>query len=108
MKYSDHLNSKFLNPFILILLGAGLLHLSWQKWVNITVDYGRELYTPWQITCGQVLYKDIASLFGPLPPYWNALLFKIFGASIMTLAVFNIFLIAVITLLIYRFFSYTM
>jgi len=96
-----------LNPFILVVLGACLLHMSWQKWINIIWDYGRELYTPWRITCGQVLYKDIASLFGPFPPYWNALLFKVFGVSIMTLVLFNILLVAGITVLIYRFFSYT-
>jgi hypothetical protein len=101
------LNTKFLNPFILVLLGAGLLRMTWLKWANIAVDYGRELYTPWRITCGQVLYKDIASLFGPFPPYWNALLFKIFGVSIMTLVLFNILLVIGITVLIYRFFSYT-
>ncbi len=99
---------KLLNPFILVFLGAMLLHMSWQKWTNILLDYGRELYTPWRITCGQVLYKDISSLFGPFPSYWNALLFKIFGVSIMTLVLFNILLVAVITALIYRFFSHTM
>ncbi len=96
-----------LNPFILTLLGAVLLRMSWQKWTNIIWDYGRELYTPWRITGGQVLYKDIASLFGPFPPYWNALLFKIFGVSIMTLVLFNILLVIGITALIYKFFSYT-
>ena len=99
--------NRYIRPFILIVLGAWLLRLSWQKWTNITLDYGRELYTPWRITCGQVLYKDIASLFGPFPPYWNALLFKIFGASIMTLALFNILLVIAITVLIYKIFSYT-
>lgn len=97
----------WLNTLILTLLGMGLLRMSWQKWVNITVDYGRELYTPWRIACGQVLYKDMASLFGPFPSYWNALLFKIFGVSIMTLAAFNTLLVACITALVYRFFSYT-
>src|SRR5471030_2580367 len=94
-----------LNPFILVVLGASLLHICWLKWRNIIFDYGRELYTPWRITCGQVLFKDIASLFGPFPPYWNALLFKVFGVSIMTLVLFNILLVAGITILIYRFFS---
>ena len=101
------MRQKLLNPFILALLGTGLLRLSWQKWTNIVWDYGRELYTPWRITCGQVLYKDVASLFGPFPPYWNALLFKVFGVSIMTLVLFNILLVAGITALMYRFFSYT-
>jgi hypothetical protein len=99
--------NKFLSSFILVVLGAWILRVSWLKWTNIIFDYGREVYTPWRITCGQVLYKDIASLFGPFPPYFNALLFKIFGVSIMTLVLFNIVLVIGITVLIYRFFSYT-
>src|SRR5258708_1877643 len=95
------MNLPWLDKVILLLLGAGLWSVSWQKWVNITVDYGRELYTPWLISGGSVLYKDVASLYGPLPPYCNALLFKVFGVSIMTLAVFNAFIVAGITALIY-------
>lgn len=94
-------------PFILIALGGWLLSLSWNKWTNITLDYGRELYTPWLITRGQVLYKDILTIHGPFPSYFNALLFKVFGTSLMTLVLFNILLVAVITTLIYRFFIYT-
>ncbi len=86
-------------------MGQGLLRVSWHKWLNIAEDYGRELYLPWRITCGQVLYKDMASLFGPLPPYWNALLFKIFGTSIMTLVQFNVLLLAGLTALVYKFFK---
>jgi len=97
-----------MNMIVLVLLGAGLLAMSWHKWMNMALDYGRELYIPWRITCGQVLYKDIASLFGPFPPYCNALLFKIFGASIMTLVFFNILVVLGITVMIYRFFNYTM
>ena len=101
------IHKRDLSPFFLLVFGAWVLSVSWQKWANITADYGRELYTPWRITCGQVLYKDIASLFGPFPPYFNALLFKLFGISMATLAYFNILLVAGFTVLIYRFISYT-
>ena len=103
----EYLNFNFAGPLYFNPLGGVILRLSWQKWTNIVWDYGRELYTPWRITCGQVLYKDIASLFGPFPPYWNALLFKVFGVSVMTLALFKILLVIGITVLIYRFFCKT-
>jgi hypothetical protein len=97
-----------IKTLVLGILGAGMLHVSWHKWANLVWDYGRELYVPWRITCGDVLYKDIASLFGPFPPYFNAFLFKMFGVSIMTLVLFNLLLVAGITFLVYRFFSCTL
>jgi hypothetical protein len=65
---------------------AALLWWSWRQWPDPLVDFGRELYLPWQINAGQVLYRDLASLFGPLSPYVNALWFRLFGPSLMTLA----------------------
>ena len=78
--------------------------LSWNKWADIFVDFGRELYIPWQINKGCILYKDIAHLCGAFSQYLNALLFKIFGASLRTLVFFNLCLIALLTFLIYRIF----
>ena len=40
--------------------------------------FGRELYVPWQLTQGKVLYRDIESIFGPLSPYLNALWMRLF------------------------------
>jgi Dolichyl-phosphate-mannose-protein mannosyltransferase len=67
---------------------------SWRKWPDPLIDFGRELYVPWQITRGKVLYRDIASLFGPLSPYVNALWFRVFGVSLLTLAVCNMAIFA--------------
>jgi hypothetical protein len=58
------------------------------------VDFGRELYTPWQIASGRVLYRDIASLFGPFSQYVNALWFRLFGVSLTTLIIANITIFA--------------
>jgi hypothetical protein len=69
---------------------AALLAWSWRKWPDPIVDFGRELYMPWQITQGRVLFRDIASLFGPFSPYLNALWFSLFGTSLMTLALCNL------------------
>ena len=69
-----------------VLTFAALLAWSWRKWPDPLVDFGRELYFAWQINEGRVLYRDLASLFGPLSPYINALWFRLFGTSLLTLA----------------------
>lgn len=96
---------RFGGPSILALAGSGMLCLSWFKWPDILIDYGRELYVPWQITQGKVLYRDIHHLYGPLAHYFNALLFQIFGTGLSTLAYFNICLIVLLTFIIYKLFK---
>ncbi len=88
--------------FILIVLG-GFVAVTWGRWAHPIIDYGREVYVPWRITAGEVLYKDLAYLFGAFPPYWNALLFKVFGPSIATLTGFNTALALADVFLVYRF-----
>lgn len=91
----------FIGPSILVVIGSYMLHLSWFKWPDLLIDYGRELYVPWQITQGKVLYADINHLYGPLAHYFNALLFQIFGTGLSTLAYFNIVITILITAMIY-------
>jgi hypothetical protein len=57
---------------VLLAVGAALLAWTWRKWPDILVDFGRELYIPWQLVSGKVLYVDIAYFNGPLSPYLNA------------------------------------
>ncbi len=71
-----------------------LVWWSWLKWPDPLIDFGRELYVPWQITRGKVLFHDIESLFGPLSPYVNALWFRLFGVSLLTLVVVNLAVLA--------------
>lgn len=92
----------FAAPAVLVIVGLTMLVLSWRKWPDPLVDFGRELYVPWQLSQGQVLYRDIAYFNGPLSPYFNALIFKIFGAGLMSLAWVNIAILAVFTFLAYR------
>ena len=91
----------------LLLLGNGLfmLFLSWRRWPDVLVDFGRELYLPWQLTKGKVLYKDIFHIYGPFSHYFNSWLFRIFGVSLNTLIFFNIGMIVGLTFLIYKIFS---
>jgi hypothetical protein len=85
-----------------VIVAGALLWWSWRKWPDPLVDFGRELYVPWQITQGKVLYRDIASLFGPLSPYLNAVWFSIFGVSLTTLVVCNFTILMAMTAGIHR------
>jgi hypothetical protein len=77
--------------------------LSWRRWPDLLVDFGIQLYLPWRISEGEVLYRDVAYLTGgPLSQYFNALLFKIFGVSFRTLIFANLAIAAGMLLLIYR------
>jgi hypothetical protein len=78
---------------------------TWRKWPDILVDFGRELYVPWQLVTGKVLYTDIAYFNGPFSPYLNALWFHIFGVSFTTLILANLAILAIITWMIYKTFS---
>jgi len=82
----------FADLAVLGTLFGSLTFLSWRKWPHVLIDFGRELYTPWQIAEGAVLYRDVASLFGPFSQYFNALLFRIAGTSFTTLVVANLVL----------------
>ncbi|MFA6320948.1 MAG: glycosyltransferase family 39 protein [Candidatus Omnitrophota bacterium] len=87
-------------------IGAFMLAISWLKWPDVLIDFGRELYLPWVIKNGAVLYRDVAYFNGPFSPYFNAILFRFFGTSLMTLVFFNILLIALLTFLIYKIFCF--
>ncbi len=95
------------DAFLLAMISALFLAVSWQRWVDPIWDFGREAYVPWRIINGEVLYKDLSFLYGAFPPYWNALLFKIFGPSLQTLCLNNLLVTSLMTGLIYRFFYLT-
>lgn len=87
------------------IAGVLMLVLSWRRWADLIVDYGREVYVPWQLSQGSLLYRDVSSFYGPLSSYWNALLFRVFGESLSSIQFFNILLIAVLAYFIYRLFE---
>jgi hypothetical protein len=77
--------------------------LSWRRWPDILVDFGMQLYLPWRISNGAVLYRDVAYLpGGPLSQHFNALLFKIFGVSLRTLIFANLAITAGLLVLVFR------
>ncbi len=88
------LDSKIIWGFLIFLLSLGFMSWkSWQKWPDLIIDSGQQLYVPWQLSQGQVLYTDIQWFWGPLSAYLHAFVFTIFGPGILVLAVFNILLI---------------
>src|ERR1700733_1132424 len=96
-------NLSGVGPIVVGLAGLCMLVWSWGPWPATIIDFGREIYVPWQLSQGKVLYRDIVSYFnGPLTPYVHALLFKIFGVSLHVLVWFNLLVIAVLALLLYR------
>ena len=95
-----------------VLFGAGIitiflvwLHLSWMRWPDCLIDFGNQLYIPWQINEGKVLYKDLHYVYGPLAQYFHALLFKIFGTSLFVLIISNFVLLFITTFVIYLLFN---
>jgi len=93
-----------LGPWVIFLIGVLMCWISWGKWMDILVDFGLQVYTPWQLSEGQVLYKDIVYIFGPLSAYIHSFLFMAFGPGISVLAWFNIGLIIILTFIIHHLF----
>ena len=60
-------------------LTAFMLHATWLTWPDAFIDFSRELYLPWRVSCGDVLYRDLAYYFGPVSVYVNAALFALLG-----------------------------
>ncbi len=85
----------------LLLTLSALLAMSWRRTAHFLVDFGRELYVPWQITEGQHLYVDLAYFNGPLSPHFNATLFRLFGVSVTTLMLANVVILLGALTLIY-------
>lgn len=79
-----------------------LVAMTWEKWGSVTVDSGREMYLPAAINKGKRLYLDLWYPYGPVVPYWNALLFKIFGTNLSILYGSGIAIVGLVTLIVYR------
>lgn len=76
------------------LLFAGLLAVSWQRWVPVFQDGGRELGTALRMARGQVLYRDFLFIFGPLPAYADGWALRLFGERLGVLVALRLLLAA--------------
>src|SRR4051794_17214899 len=72
-------------PVIVAVVFLVMIFLIWNRGPDPVLDFGREVYIPWRINAGQVLYRDIEYFNGPFSPYFNALVFRIFGTSLQAI-----------------------
>lgn len=93
--------SRLLDLALLGALGLLLLWWSWGKWPDVLVDFGQQLYVPWQLASGKVLYRDLAYLNGPLSPYAHTLLFRLFGPGLRVLVIANVVLLGVLVVVLH-------
>jgi hypothetical protein len=64
---------------LLLALCAYRMYSTWATWGDVSIDCGREVYVPAVLRQGQMLYRDLWYHYGPAAPYFNSLLFRIFG-----------------------------
>ena len=64
-----------------------MLIASWQRWSSVIADSGRELDLPLRLLNGEWLYRDVHYLYPPLSPYFNALLYRVFGPHLSVLQI---------------------
>jgi hypothetical protein len=69
----------------MFLLWAWQLHSTWGAWGNLTIDSGHEMYIPAALAQGRMLYRDLWFNFGPVAPYFNSYLFRLFGIHLSVL-----------------------
>ena len=85
-KFKEFANKYCLKELGIIGLISLILYIFFYAKYNIyLVDVSREAYLPWQLLKGQVLYKDIFNVYGPLGYQINAIAYTIFGVKLNTL-----------------------
>jgi len=62
-----------------------MVAVTWQLWMNPTIDGGREMNTPLRLLEGERLYSQVYYLYGPFAPLFNAALYSLFGIHLNTL-----------------------
>ena len=106
-RLTNRLQTLSWEPWLLVASGVFMAHISWLKWPDLVIDFGEQAYIAWRLSEGAVLYKDIVYFYGPLSSTIHAFLFKLFGPQLMALIVFNLILVAALTVVIYKLFLFT-
>ncbi len=102
-KLSTAVQSAIRNPqSALLVVFAAMLAVSWRRWTSPIADSGREMDLPLRLLQGEWLYRDVHHIYPPLAPYFNALLYRIFGVHLDVLHVAGIVCSAIIAALCYR------
>lgn len=92
----------FIGPVVVAAAFFMMMLWSWRGWPDPLIDFGQQLYVSWRLAEGDVLYRDVAYLYGPLSPYLNALFFRLFGVGLMTLALCNLMILGGIFFLLWK------
>lgn len=90
-------------PWVVLIAASFIfaLAVSWQRWGNPLVDCGREMNQPLRLANGEMLYSEVRHIYGPLSPYVNAALYRIFGPSLNVLYADGIIIAIIILSLVY-------
>ena len=64
---------------------AGFAWLSWRRLGSLIIDGGHELDVPRRMLEGEALYRDFWWYWGPLAPWLNSALYRLFGVHSDTL-----------------------
>jgi len=78
-----------------------MLTATWHRWTRPIIDHGREMHLPERLLSGERLYTDILYYYGPFPPYFNALLYRLFGIHLSVLHASGMICATLILLMIY-------
>jgi hypothetical protein len=73
----------------MLIVATAFVHglaASWLRWGDLVTDTGRELQLPQRMLAGEALYSDLRYYYGPLSPYINMLLYRLFGVRLEVLA----------------------
>jgi len=74
----------WLSRLAILFFACAMFVVTWASWPDLIFDCGRELYVPWAMLHGKLLYRDLWYPYGPLAPSVIALLLRIFGAHLNT------------------------
>lgn len=59
------------------------------RWPDALVDFWRNLYIPWRLSEGALLYTDVTDWYGPLPSLVAGAAFSLFGPGLDVLVALN-------------------
>ncbi|MCC5637262.1 glycosyltransferase family 39 protein [Nostoc sp. CHAB 5844] len=100
------LNNRYLQidfGLVAVLLYFSLLTwVNWGKLETPIIDIGREVEISARLADGQVLYRDVATYYGPLAYYANAILLLIFGHRLEVFYTVGVGLSLIAALLFYK------
>ena len=88
-------------PIFLLGIVAAQSAWIWGRVGDLLIDFGDQLYVPWQLSTGKVLYRDVFSVFGLFSSYFNAGLMWLFGANVHVILTANLVLLGAAVVLIY-------